>query len=835
MYKIKLFIILLLVAAFNFNTTAQNSGDNDPTFNPTDIGFGFGVGANGEILTTAIQPDGKIIIGGNFTTYNGTTRNRIARLNTDGSLDTTFNPGSGASHSIQTMVIQSDGKIIIGGYFTNYNGAARNRIARLNTDGSLDMTFFYGTGTNGWIYSIILQSDGKIIIGGDFTTYNGTTRNLIARLNTDGSLDVTFNPGSGANYVIYTTAIQSDGKIIIGGAFTSYNGSARACIARLNTDGSLDATFNPGIGANNVIYTIAIQSDGKIIIGGDFTTYNGASRNRIARLNTDGTLDTTFNSGTGASTLISTATIQSDGKIIVGGNFTTYNGTAKNRIARLNNDGTLDTTFNLGSGASSKIQITAIQPDGKIITGGWFTTYNGIARNYITRLNTDGSLDATFNQGTGGNNSIKTMSIQSDGKIIIGGDFTTFNGTTRNRIARLNTDGSLDTTFNPGSGANYYIYTTDIQSDGKIIIGGWFTSFNGTSINGIARLNTDGSLDTTFNSGTGTNSFIQTTAIQSDGKIIIGGNFTSYSGIARNNIARLNSDGILDTNFTTGTGADNTIWAITIQADGKIIVGGNFTNYNGTSINRIVRLNTDGSLDTTFNPDTGANSWIYTTAIQSDGKIIIGGNFTTFNGTTRNRIARLNTDGSLDTTFNSGSGADEAIFATSLQSDGKIIAGGVFTTYNGTTTNHLAYLNSDGSLDTTFNLGTGANHYIYTTTIQSDGKIIIGGYFTSYNGTGRNRIARILYDTLTGVENVTNHSVFNIYPNPTTAEFIIELASFSPKTQLSIVSVEGKTVYTNNTINTNKIVINTADWSKGIYMVKITDKQSSQVVKLIKQ
>ena len=376
MYKIKLFIILLLVAAFNFNTTAQNSGDNDPTFNPTDIGFGFGVGANGEILTTAIQPDGKIIIGGNFTTYNGTTRNRIARLNTDGSLDTTFNPGSGASHSIQTMVIQSDGKIIIGGYFTNYNGAARNRIARLNTDGSLDMTFFYGTGTNGWIYSIILQSDGKIIIGGDFTTYNGTTRNLIARLNTDGSLDVTFNPGSGANYVIYTTAIQSDGKIIIGGAFTSYNGSARACIARLNTDGSLDATFNPGIGANNVIYTIAIQSDGKIIIGGDFTTYNGASRNRIARLNTDGTLDTTFNSGTGASTLISTATIQSDGKIIVGGNFTTYNGTAKNRIARLNNDGTLDTTFNLGSGASSKIQITAIQPDGKIITGGWFTTYN---------------------------------------------------------------------------------------------------------------------------------------------------------------------------------------------------------------------------------------------------------------------------------------------------------------------------------------------------------------------------------------------------------------------------------------------------------------------------
>lgn len=153
MKKIKLFIILLLVAVFT--TTAQNAGDNDPTFNPTDIGFGFGDGANGGVLTMAIQPDGKIIIGGDFTTYNGTTRNRIARLNTDGSLDTTFNPGSGASHSIQTMVIQSDGKIIIGGVFTSYNGTARNCIARLNADGSLDATFNPGIGVNNVIYTIV--------------------------------------------------------------------------------------------------------------------------------------------------------------------------------------------------------------------------------------------------------------------------------------------------------------------------------------------------------------------------------------------------------------------------------------------------------------------------------------------------------------------------------------------------------------------------------------------------------------------------------------------------------------------------------------------------------
>ncbi len=234
----------------------------------------------------SIQSDGKIIIGGLFTSYNGTGRNYIARLNADGSLDATFNPGTGASNNVSTMSIQSDGKIIIGGDFNSYNGTGINRIARLNADGSLDATFNPGTGANGTVLTSSVQPDGKIIIGGDFTFYNGTGRNRIARLNADGSLDATFNPGTGANSYVYTTSIQSDGKIIIGGNFTSYNGTARYRISRMNADGSLDATFNPGTGANNFVLTTSIQSDGKIIIGGYFTSYNGTGRNRIARLNT---------------------------------------------------------------------------------------------------------------------------------------------------------------------------------------------------------------------------------------------------------------------------------------------------------------------------------------------------------------------------------------------------------------------------------------------------------------------------------------------------------------------------------------------------------------------
>src|SRR5690606_36450331 len=155
------------------------------------------------------------------------------------------------------------------------------------------------------------------------------------------------------------------------------------------------------------------------------------------------------------------------------------------------------------------------------------------------------------------NNSVLSTVIQADGKIIVGGDFTSFNGTIINRIARLNTDGTLDTDFNPGTGFNYGVRSTVIQVDGKIIVGGGFTSFNGTIINRIARLNTDGTLDTDFNPGTGFSSGVYSTALQVDGKIIVGGDFTSFNGVSRGRIARLNTDGTLDTDFNPGTGVNN--------------------------------------------------------------------------------------------------------------------------------------------------------------------------------------------------------------------------------------------------------------------------------------
>jgi uncharacterized delta-60 repeat protein len=746
----KILFTLLAVCFFATNTIAQD-GSNDPTFNTfDDCTFGDGTGFEDHIYSTTIQADGKIIVGGKFDSYNGTDRNRIARLNADGSLDVTFNPWAGVNNTVYATAVQADGKIIVGGNFGN-------RIARLNADGSLDATFNPGTGFNSQVTSISIQSDGKIIVGGWFNYFNGIIRNRITRLNADGSLDINFNIGTGFNQNVNTIAVQTDGKIMVGGWFTGYNGTTRNNLARLNTDGTLDTTFNSGTsfweGISGPVFTIAIQTDGKIIIGGSFVIIEFTTTGRIARLHADGTLDFTFNTGSGFSSAVQSTSLQIDGKIIVGGLFTSFNGVPRNHIVRLNTNGSLDATFNSGTAFNHDVYATAVLADGRIIAGGWFTSYNGSESDYIACLNANGSIDTNFNINPGFNDTVLSTVIQTDGKILVGGEFYNINGTIRNHIARLNADGSLDDSFNPGSGFDDYVHSIAIQADGKIIVGGEFNSFNGIATNRLSRLHVDGSLDTTFNIGAGFSGSVWATVIQTDGKIIVGGWFTDFDGTTQNRITRLNTDGSLDDTFNPGTGFNNSVRSIVVQADGKIIVGGTFTTYNGIPRNRITRLNLDGSLDNTFNLGNGFNDPVYSIALQADGKIIVGGVFSYYSGSLRNGLARLNADGTIDESFSLGtsfySGFNGSVNSTTIQSDGKIIVGGSFTLYYNISRKRIARVNADGSLDTTFNPGTGFSNSpptgsVYTTALQGDGKIIVGGWFTFYNDNCRNKIARLL-------------------------------------------------------------------------------------------
>jgi uncharacterized delta-60 repeat protein len=750
---LSIFFFVILVS----NIGLSQPGTNDPSFNVADDGsFGDGTGLSISLSCSVIQPDGKILIGGANShpsfAYNGILQYGISRINTDGSLDGSFNIGTGFNSWTEAIALQSDGKIIVAGQFTACNGINRNKIIRLNIDGSVDTTFNPGLGfpLGNYISSIALQTDGKIIVAGRFTSYNGVARSRIVRINPDGSLDPTFIIGTGftglSNSGVFSIKLQPDGKIVAVGNFSGYNGTARYGIARLNSNGSLDATFNPGSGFNGEVWDLDIQPDGKIIAVGVFSSYNGSSCSRISRINTNGSIDATFNIGSGFNADIGrTVKMQSDGKIVVGGSFYSYNGTNCYYLTRINSDGTIDTVFNTSSGTAigSDVYNLNFQDDGKIIVIGNGSSYNSIVTGHMIRLNVDGSLDATFNMGTGFDTYVETAFVQPDGKLLFGGGFTTYYETLQNRITRLNPDASLDPTFNSGSGFNDYVRKICLQDDGKIVVGGGFTTFNGVARMKIARLNPDGSLDLTFNPGSGFNNEVSAICIQGDGKIIVGGGFTTFNGLSHYNIVRLNVDGSLDTTFNSNSNYG--IKSISIQSDGKIIVGGNLTYYNGSTVYKIIRLNMDGSLDQSFNPGSGStNGSIYSTMVQQDGKIIVGGNFTTFNGLSRNRIVRLNTNGSLDATFNVGTGFDGDVRTISIDEDGKIIVGGNFTTFNGLSRNRIVRLNMNGSLDAIFNVGTGFDDEVFSTVIQEDEKIIVAGRFNDYDGIPRNRIARLL-------------------------------------------------------------------------------------------
>jgi uncharacterized delta-60 repeat protein/uncharacterized repeat protein (TIGR01451 family) len=1271
-----------------------NMDDYDNTTPP----YNQNPGANGTVYAVAAQPDGKTLLAGDFTAYNGAKSFRIARATSNGQRDTSFDPKDGADRFITSMVLNSDQSIIIAGAFNSVNRVARPKIARLKSDGSLDTTFFPGLGANDTIWALARLNNGNLLVAGEFTAFNGLPRHYIARLNDSGALDEAFDPGEGPDGPIYAMTVQADGRVIIGGDFLHVNGVPRSHIARLNANGTLDASFDPGFGADATLYTIRLQPDGKILVGGSFTSMGSRSRNGVARLNANGTLDESFDPGVGADNTVFNVNVQQDGKILVAGIFRSFNQTRRAGIARLFSWGPIDTTFmdtayNQFAGLVNRywnpdaeprafIFTTAILPDNGIIIGGGFnrvgggfsrtdvrvrnnfakliggqtpgpgnielvrpelsvnqynpnntrlfvpltrtngmlglaaatvsvdsqppgpgsavdgvdfsfdpayslpfwdvswpetwhqgdgtygnnqgfsltvepgstwsnrfndcwidlvnnpnmggdrqfsvklsdpynqdifflggeniplglalgrssstvniiddsrlpgvlgfssaqyltsektnalitiirtngaagaisikySTANGTATNgihytavsgqhtflqdqtnwsfvvpirddnarqgdhtvllrlsdpgggaglgltnavltivdndivggyaqfsapsfgtnedavvalvsvdrrgsgsgtlsavfaanngsavngfnfaavtntltwvdgdvdpkiiplrvftdgisettpltvnlrlsdaavngvtnsqslgnpitatlYLTNsdfagqlgfsttgytinenggpaivtiirrggstgaqtvnfatlpgtavanvdyLPTNGTIyfgpgelsksiqipilnneyqdvsrfitlalsgaappsalgtpttavvnirdDESFNEPPGGldstidpvggfNGDVFALALQSDGKIVAGGNFTTVDSLGRQRLARLNADGTLDPSFlttSTNQGANGTVQTILVQSDRRILIGGAFTAVNSDSRFFLARLNVNGTTDSTFDPGTGPDNSVFAlgeTFLGSQRKVLVGGSFATYNTFQRPYLVQLNADGSLDPDFNLGQGLNGPVYAIAVQPDGKIVIGGAFTSVNGVGRSRIARLNANGSLDLSFDPGAGANDVVRALAVQLDGRILVGGSFTSFASAPLNRIARLNPGGTIDTSFNPGTGANDEVSSIAIQPDTRIVLAGRFTLYNGVTRGRITRLNIDGSADTMINFGSGANSFVSAALVQTNDMIVFAGSFTEYNGVPRNRWARIYSGTVSG-------------------------------------------------------------------------------------
>jgi uncharacterized delta-60 repeat protein len=391
-------VLLLFVLLLSGSVSAVRAAAPTPTPTPTptpgqlDTTFVPAPGTNDAVNVVIPQPDGKVIAAGRFTFANTVFRNRIARFNFDGSLDTSFNPGTGADGEITAAVLQADGRIIVAGRFTSFNGFTHNGICRLNADGSVDQTFGLGNGiNNAAALALALQSDGRIIVGGQFSQIDLTQRFNLARLNNDGSVDLSFDPLNGPNGDVNAIVIQPDGRIVIGGTFIGYNGFARGGVARVLGNGVLDPSFDSGVGTGGNVFALALQHDGQIVLGGRFVQYSGINRTFIARIFGDGSLDFGFNPA--PNDWVQSLAVEPDDRILVGGFFASINGFGRNGIARLNTNGSVDLTFDPGAGClgsltndATQVRSIALQQFGRILAGGVFTSYDTHLRDNIVRL-----------------------------------------------------------------------------------------------------------------------------------------------------------------------------------------------------------------------------------------------------------------------------------------------------------------------------------------------------------------------------------------------------------------------------------------------------------------
>jgi uncharacterized delta-60 repeat protein len=746
---------------------------------------GFDPNVDGNVYVVVAQPDGKLIVGGQFANVqpNGgisVSRSNIARFNADGSFDPDFNPGTDGP--VRAIVLQPNGQIVIGGDFTSVGGKAHNYVARLNADGTTDERFTasIGRSTNPrlavtpQVFALALQPDGSVIVGGTFGSAQSqgiaiTTRNNLARFTSGGALDLTYDPNP--NAMVLSLAMHVDNKVVVGGQFTQFqeNGksspTARLRVARLNPSGTLDSEFDPK--ADNGVTALAVQRDGKILLGGYFTTLqpigNAAAtqRNHLARLNIDGTLDSEFYPSVGGSVLA--VSVAPDGAILVGGRFAQLLGRGnvtldRSNIARLLLDGTPDDSFT--ANVNADVDAIAIQPDGRIVIGGYFTRSLPavgvqLIRNHLARLQSDGALDTSFQVQSDGR-ALASVTLP-DGRIIVGGTFVNLGGVTRNYLARLNADGTVDSTYTPKLDGP--VYAMALDKNNKLLIGGNFSKVGTDDRFHLARLNADGSVDSEFNvklDGPVGSILV----LSGDGGMLVAGSFgnvqpfNASTATARGNLVKLGSDGSVDASYNPNTNAG--ISSMALQSDGKLIVVGNFTSLQpgatGDIIARryVARINTDGKVDSGYNVQTESAPSVV--AVQSDDAAIYGGRFRAIvanNGTEivqRDYIARVNKDGSLDTAFDP---KPNNMVLTIKVSDSSILIGGLFTilTPNGATSwkqaKYVARLNKDGTLDETFanalDIPEIAGTRVDLISPTANGDFLIGGNFSAI---GQPRLVR---------------------------------------------------------------------------------------------
>lgn len=689
-----------------------------------------------------------------------------------GSVDPTFNPiddgtyGDGAMQfhssysepngSVSSLLERPDGRILVHGQFNTYNGEQVGSPLCVLPDGQRDPTYILDAPLGFSGGRMIMLPDGGLLVAG----YQGGMNKLL-RFAVSGAWDPAFQVT--ANNTIIDLALMPDGRILMAGNFTEVNGEPVGRLARLLEDGQVDSSFSINADWNNQIRRIVPTPDGHLLVGGTFSALGGVPRRGLARLHEDGTLDTVFDPMANASSNYVTVNVlryDDGGRILVGGAFEFPGVSAPRNLLRLISDGTVDTTFTTGTGPSSSVYDIALRPDGSMIVGGAFLQYDGHLRRALVGLLPDGGIDTTFTTQVDHafGPIVHCVTLASNDDVIVGGRISSVEGRFRMGLARLNANGALVTTFNPGRGAGGLVRGMALMADGRIAIAGDHVSYNDSPRPYLSFLTSDGDLHPTFNGGAGPNGPVLLLQPLVGERLFIAGKFTAYDGVPVPRMAVVDAFGVLDTTVNFPSDAlPIHMWPSAAIAfpDGSLLLASmpEYQPYNWTSA--LQRFMPDGSLDQDFTPPGPIYGGIRAMALQQDGRILLGGSLRIGSPSATLGIARLMPDGSVDASFSVGVGVAPASYgsvsALAPLPDGRIIIGGWFTHYRGVPASGIACLMPDGTRSPDFSTFGLTSAYVDPPGILSiaplpDGRLVLTGWFNTYGGAPHNGMAIALPD-----------------------------------------------------------------------------------------
>ncbi len=836
-------VLLLLVAVFSVSIPESRAASLvDLTF---DVRNGPGATPPnlppGPVRAITVQPDGRILVGGEFTAFNDVPCDGLARLETNGAVDTSFKLGSGKPASVWALAVQATGEIVVGGAFDTFYGQPCDGLIRLKSDGSLDDSFVCSSNNFGAVTALRPQANGKILVGALQGVY---------QILQNGQLDPEFAITAWTNAVVGALLLQADGKILAGGPALNFGyRPGTSPLIRLNQDGSSDPSFfehifdktGPDSLSIDSVTDLISDAAGRILASGNFSVLKNGQRQQrlLVRLNSDGTLDSSFPLESSQDWSLGPtqgpALLAGEGgRVFLGTGAMTIDGVGRSMLAQVSIDGVLNVNFAPEFSDDSEpfpadrrpyATALALQPDGKVLVAGRFTAADGIPRMGLVRVlpaePTDLNVVSIGVPRGGltvfeGNTKVAAEIIRAgdptrrvtvdystvNETAVAGQDFVGINGTLtfepgerkKTVLIEIRDDSTRETNetcrlvlVNPsertqlGDHANEKVTIID---DDEFRFGQdqYFVDESSSEIELAVIPGQEQSYtvayDTTEESARAFKDFAPKTGelrfsswwqdygfrmlqipifddpvMEGDRSFLVTvRNSTSGLPLGPESTARVT---IMDNDTLAGPakGVNGTITTASESSDGNLIVGGWFTAVDGLRRNYIARLRADGSADPSFDPGRGPDGPVTVLCIQTNGQLLIGGQFTEVSGASRRHLARLNLDGSLDTTFDPGTGwegpiavYDEApsIRAIVLQPDGKIITAGNFSNYNGVLTPCLARLNPDGARDLTFNPKLDRPVIVRCAAVQTDRKIVIAGRLA--NGDLADKVIRLNAD-----------------------------------------------------------------------------------------